>query len=49
MQKKLKRIAADTNFFLKSFIKQQKKTDLIFPMQYGLFPGGKKNKIKSFD
>jgi len=26
MQKKLKRIAADTNIFLKSFIKQQKKT-----------------------
>ena len=46
MQKKLKRIAADTNIFLKSFIKQQKKTDLIFPMQYGLFPGGKKIRSK---
>ena len=46
MQKKLKRIAVDTNIFLKSFIKQQKKTDLIFPMQYGLFPGGKKIRSK---
>jgi len=46
MQKKLKRIALDTNIFLKSFIKQQKKTDLIFPMQYGLFPGGKKIRSK---
>ena len=46
MQKKLKRIAADTNIFLKSFIKRQTKTDLIFPMQYGLFPGGKKIRSK---
>ena len=46
MQKKLKRIAVDTNIFLKSFIKQQKKTDLIFPMQYGIFPGGKKIRSK---
>ena len=46
MQKKLKKIAVDTNIFLKSFIKQQKKTDLIFPMQYGLFPGGKKIRSK---
>jgi len=46
MQKKLKIIAVDTNIFLKSFIKQQKKTDLIFPMQYGIFPGGKKIRSK---
>ena len=46
MQKKLKKIVIDTNIFLKSFIKQQKKTDLIFPMQYGLFPGGKKIRSK---
>tara|TARA_Y100000590_G_scaffold162666_1_gene186483 strand:+ start:236 stop:1108 length:873 start_codon:yes stop_codon:yes gene_type:complete len=46
MQKKLKKIAFDTNIFLKSFIKQQKKTDLIFPMYYGLFPGGKKIRSK---
>ena len=42
MQKKLKRIALDTNIFLKSFFKKQKKTSLISPMRYGLFPGGKK-------
>ena len=46
MQKKLKKIAVDTDIFLKSFIKQQKKTDLIYPMQYGLFPGGKKIRSK---
>ena len=46
MQKKLKRIALDTNIFLKSFIRQQKKTNLILPMQYGLFPGGKKIRSK---
>ena len=46
MQKKLKKIAIDTDIFLKSFIKQQKKTDLIFPMQYGLFSGGKKIRSK---
>ena len=46
MQKKLKKIAVDTNIFLKSFINQQKKTDLIFPMLYGLFPGGKKIRSK---
>jgi farnesyl diphosphate synthase len=46
MQKKLKKIAVDTNIFLKSFFKQQKKTDLISPMQYGLFPGGKKIRSK---
>ena len=36
--KKLRRY----KFFFKSFIKQEKKTDLIPPMQYGLLPGGKK-------
>ena len=46
MQKKLKKIAIDTNIFLKSFINQQKKTDLIFPMLYGLLPGGKKIRSK---
>ena len=46
MQKKLKKIAVDTDIFLKSFIKQQKKTDLIFPMQYGIFSGGKKIRSK---
>ena len=46
MKKKIDKIAKDTNIFLKSFIKKQKKTELISPMQYGLFPGGKKIRPK---
>ena len=46
MQNKLINIANDTNFFLKNFIKKQKKTELIPAMNYGLFPGGKKIRSK---
>ena len=46
MQKKLNKIATDTNLFLKNFIKKQKKSELIVPMQYGLFSGGKKIRSK---
>ena len=46
MKKKLNKIAKDTNFFLKRFIKRQKKSDLIIPMKYGLFSGGKKIRSK---
>ena len=46
MQKKLNKIVKDTNIFLKQFIKKQKRTDLVSPMQYGLFPGGKKIRTK---
>ena len=46
MQNKLIKIARDTNLFLKRFIKKQKKTDLIVPMNYGLFSGGKKIRSK---
>tara|TARA_B100000963_G_scaffold68140_1_gene56412 strand:+ start:2311 stop:3183 length:873 start_codon:yes stop_codon:yes gene_type:complete len=46
MKKKLDKIAEDTNLFLKKFIKKQKKTNLIIPMQYGLFSGGKKIRSK---
>ena len=46
MQKKLNKIAKDTNIFLKRFIKKQKKSELIVPMQYGLFSGGKKIRSK---
>ena len=46
MKKKLDKIAKDTNFFLKDFIKKQKKTDLIIAMKYGLFSGGKKIRSK---
>ena len=46
MQKKLNKIANDTNLFLKNFIKKQKKSELITPMKYGLFSGGKKIRSK---
>ena len=46
MINKLARVAKDTNLFLKSFIKQQKRTELITAMEYGLFPGGKKIRSK---
>ena len=46
MQKELNKIAKDTNNFLKGFIKKQKRSELIIPMQYGLFSGGKKIRSK---
>ena len=46
MQKELNKIAKDTNTFLKKFIKKQKKSELIIPMQYGLFSRGKKIRSK---
>jgi len=46
MKSKLIKIAKDTNFFLKRFIKKQKKTELVTAMEYGLFPGGKKIRSK---
>ena len=46
MQKKIDKIAKDTNFFLKKFIKKQKISELIIPMKYSLFPGGKKIRSK---
>ena len=46
MQKKLNKIARDTNLFLKNFIKNQNKSELITPMKYGLFSGGKKIRSK---
>ena len=46
MKKKLNKIARDTNLFLLKFIKKQKKTNLIEPIKYSLFPGGKKIRSK---
>ena len=46
MQKKLNKIAQDTNIFLKKFVRKQKKSELIIPMKYGLFSGGKKIRSK---
>ncbi len=46
MQKELNKIAKDTNIFLKRFIKKQRKSELMIPMRYGLFSGGKKIRSK---
>jgi len=46
MTKKLNKAAKDTNLFLSKFLSNQKKTDLIKPMTYGLLPGGKKIRSK---
>ena len=46
MIKELNKIADDTNSFLRNFIKKQKKSELIIPIQYGLFSGGKKIRSK---
>jgi farnesyl diphosphate synthase len=46
MKTELKRIAKDTNFFLKKFIIKQNNSQLIPAMKYSLFPGGKKIRSK---
>ena len=48
LKKKLSNIAKDTNKFLVKYLKNQKRTDLIKPMLYGLLPGGKKIDQKLF-
>ncbi len=42
----LNRIAKDTNFFLKKYLRNQKYSGLISSMNYGLFSGGKKIRSK---
>ena len=46
IEKKISKIAKDTNNFLKKFFLKQKKSNLIVPMRYGMFPGGKKIRSK---
>jgi farnesyl diphosphate synthase len=46
MKIKLNKIAKDTNFFLKNFLKKNNSSKLISAMKYGLFPGGKKIRSK---
>ncbi len=46
MKKKLNKVAKDTNKFLIKYLRNQKKSDLINPMKYGLLPGGKKIRSK---
>ena len=46
IEKKISKVAKDTNNFLKKFFLKQKKSNLIVPMRYGMFPGGKKIRSK---
>ena len=46
MKNKLNKIARETNLYLKGYIRKQKKTNLIGPIKYGLFSGGKKIRSK---
>ena len=46
MLKKLNKIAKDTNYYLAKYLKNQKNSELIAPMKYGLLPGGKKIRSK---
>ena len=46
MLKKLNKIAKQTNIYLTSYLKNQKNTELMKPMKYGLLPGGKKVRSK---
>ena len=43
---KIEKIASDINYFLKNFINKQSRTNLIIPMSYSIFPGGKKIRSK---
>ena len=46
MKNSFKKIAKDTNIYLKKYLKNQKKSNLLNPINYGLFPGGKKIRSK---
>ena len=46
MKNSLKKIAKDTNIYLKKYLKNQKKSNLLNPISHGLFPGGKKIRSK---
>ena len=46
MKNEVKKIAKDTNYFLKRFINNQNSSHLINAMKYGLLPGGKKIRSK---
>ena len=46
MKKEINKVANDINKFLNVFLKKQKKSSLLYPMRYGLLPGGKKIRSK---
>ena len=46
MKNSLNKIVKDTNIYLKKYLNNQKKSNLFNPINYGLFPGGKKIRSK---
>ena len=46
MKNNLSKVAKDTNNYLKLFLKKQETSELLYPMKYGLLPGGKKIRSK---
>ena len=46
MEKKLKKLSKRVNFFLNSYLSKFNSSELVVPMKYGLFPGGKKIRSK---
>ena len=46
MEKKLKKISKKINLYLNNYLSKFNSSDLIAPMKYGLFPGGKKIRSK---
>ena len=46
MEKKLKKISKKINLYLNNYLSKFNSSDLVVPMKYGLFPGGKKIRSK---
>ena len=46
MEKKLKKLSKRVNTYLKNYLSKFNSSELIVPMKYGLFPGGKKIRSK---
>tara|TARA_Y100001970_G_scaffold85563_1_gene107950 strand:- start:6486 stop:7355 length:870 start_codon:yes stop_codon:yes gene_type:complete len=46
MEKKLKKISKRVNFYLNNYLSKFNSSELVVPMKYGLFPGGKKIRSK---
>ena len=46
MEKKLKKLSKRVNFFLNNYLSKFNSSELVAPMKYGLFPGGKKIRSK---
>ena len=46
MEKKLKKISKRVNLFLNKYLSKFSSSELVKPMKYGLFPGGKKIRSK---